>query len=598
LLPFLPGLHVAACCLLLAAGVRRTGEPLPWRVPLALLVLVLAIFSPALLAGGVMLPADALATYAPFSHLVPPPRHGNFLQHDLLALIAPSLDRIRADLAAGEWPLWNPYAGAGIGLLSDPQAQVGQPLATVALLFPVATALGVAAALRVFVALLFTWLLLRRQGVGEGPALAGALAWGLGGYMLLWLGWPLANTGCWLPAVLWAGGCALADGSRRYLAALVFAMVGLLLSGHPETVLYALALLAAFALAQLRALPPQLRQARGARWLLAAGLAGALVLPVVLPGLLAAGASERAAGLRARAAAASGERPATSEASADAGQAPLLRWLPVVAPNALGNSRFLHYWGPDNTNEDASGFVGTATLLLALVGLGAPRGGRFPQERLLQVAVVVAMLLLVLPAPLRGLADRLPLALQSTTYYHRLLLVVGFGLACLAAFALERVARGQVGRWQPLMLAVAVAAVIAWAYLGHPHPGEPELLAALREGWLRWQLRFAAVAAAAVAFGRGRRWVAPLLAAAIAGELLLAHGPANPAAPPRFALPPSPVLERMATLAGPARTLSAVPCRPTRPRSTGYGIHGSTTRCGSPPTPRSRRRSSRRRWRS
>ena len=28
-------------------------------------------------------------------------------------------------------------------------------------------------------------------------------------------------------------------------------------------------------------------------------------------------------------------------------------WLPVAAPNAYGNSRYVHYWGLTNTNEDA-----------------------------------------------------------------------------------------------------------------------------------------------------------------------------------------------------------------------------------------------------
>ncbi len=41
----------------------------------------------------------------------------------------------------------------------------------------------------------------------------------------------------------------------------------------------------------------------------------------------------------------------------------------MVAPNTFGNSRYAHYWGPGNSNEDASGFVGTAALLAALLAL-------------------------------------------------------------------------------------------------------------------------------------------------------------------------------------------------------------------------------------
>ena len=38
-------------------------------------------------------------------------------------------------------------------------------------------------------------------------------------------------------------------------------------------------------------------------------------------------------------------------------------YLPLATPNAFGNSRYVDYWGRENTNEDASGFVGTGLLL-------------------------------------------------------------------------------------------------------------------------------------------------------------------------------------------------------------------------------------------
>src|SRR6185295_7728650 len=109
------------------------------------------------------------------------------------------------------------------------------------------------------------------------------------------------------------------------------------------------------------------------------------------------------------------------------GEGLALRWLPIAAPNAYGNSRFIHYWGLSNTNEDASGFVGTATLLAALMAVGARR--RFPQEGL---ALGIAALCLLLLAPL------------PVTSSRRLLLPLSLCLAYLGACTLERFRLGEI----------------------------------------------------------------------------------------------------------------------------------------------------------
>jgi hypothetical protein len=541
-----PGLYVAAVTLASAAVVRRWLDPLPWRVTLAVLFLVLTVFAPVLFGAQVLLPLDSLRGFAPFEQLPAPAVHGNYLQQDLVTLIAPQQARVRAALAAGRWPLLNELIGTGVPLLGDPQAQAFQPLQLLALPFPLASAAGVVAALRVVVAMLFTFLLLRRQGVGEGAALLGAFGWGLGGFTLLWLGWPLANVGALLPVVLWATALALDRGARRDLVTLALAVAALLLAGHPETELYAALLVAAFAVDRAR----RRHRGRGGHgaWrrlgpaVGAAAVGALLAAPVLLPVASAAARSERAAELLARRRAPADAQVAAPEWERSWGRIAVGRWLPIVAPNAFGNSRYLDYWGPENSNEDASGFVGSATAMLALLGLCGQRA-LYPQERLLRVALALSLLLLALPPPLRAWSDRLPLAVQSPTYYHRLLLVVGLALVCLAAYELDRLAGGGGARWPLVVLvAAALAAVVAWGIAAHPSPTAPDALAVLRLGWLRWHLRFLAAAAALLVFARGRAWLPPAVAALVAGELLLAHAPANPPMPSALAFPRQPVL--------------------------------------------------------
>jgi hypothetical protein len=614
-----PGLYVAALALLLAGALRRWYDPVPWRVLGAFAVALGVLFGSSLCGGELLLPLDNLRGEVPFRLLPPTTPHGNLLQGDLIELVVPSLDAARRGLTAGRWPLWNSRVGAGMPLLADPQAQAIAPLAILALPFSPLRGAAVIAALRVLLALMFTFLLLRRQGLGAGPSLAGALAFGLSGITLLWVGWPLASSAALLPAVLYAlarlagpsHGPSAAHGSsageaglatipgeqsglaedslasgagrwRRDALLLAMALVALLLAGHPETELYACLLAAAFAAGLVRrSLPgrrlPLLRRMTGAA-LVAAGVAAPALLPALdyLPQTLRAErlahpappmptspAPPPAAASRASGASAAGAAGAAAPGAK--GGALARRWLPILAPNAYGNSRFAAYWGSANSNEDAAGFAGTAAALGAALAIATPRRRRLPQEGLMLAVLGVCLLQLADPAWLHAL---LAAAAPGLAGSRRCLLLVAFSLAYLAACTWERHRRGELRRAPLLVVSAALGALLAWAYLAHPFPGDPGRLAVLRFGWLRWQVRFLLAATVLLALPGGARVArhregrAPrALAAAVAGglalvvgaELLLAHLPANPPMPRRLALPRPAPLVLLTSEAGGAR---------------------------------------------
>ena len=512
----LPGLWVGFLAVLLRAALRRWYDPLPDRVLAAFAAALVLLFGPVLFGGQLLLPLDNLRGHAPFQQLAPTEPHGNILQGDLIELAAPSQVAIRKALDLRRWPLWNPKVGAGMPLLADPQAQAFQPFQLLGLALPWMRAAGAVAALRVLSALVFTFLWIRRQGLGTGPAMAGAFAYGLGGFVVLWVGWPIANPAALLPLALYAAALCHQRGERRDLLLLAIAGFSLLLGGHPETVLYAfglvLTVLAAQALDRSDGTPAGLRLRRLRAALLALGLAGLTAAPVLLPTVEYLPQTLRAARLELWV----GENDPRPGVRA---------WLPIAAPNAFGNSRFVDYWGPINTNEDASGFVGTATLLAALLALPLmTTHRRFPRERLF--LGVAALVLAVLAVP--GVS-------------RRPLMLLALALSYLGACTLERFRRGEVSWWPVLLGAAALAGVIAWGYLAHPDPQGPERLAVLRFGWLRWQMRFLVAASLLLLLARGRRWMPPAVAGLIAAELLLAHRPANPPMPQRlaFSTPPA-----------------------------------------------------------
>ena len=509
----LPGLWIGILALLLRGALRRWYDRVPDRVLAAFGLTLVLLFGPVLFGGRFLLPFDNLRGHAPFRSLEPTEPHGNLLQGDLVELVSPSLATGRKVLDERRWPLWNPWIGAGMPLLADPQAQLFQPLQLLGYPLPWMRAAGVVAGLRVLCALVFTFLWMRRQGLGAGPATAGAFAYGLGGFVLLWVGWPLANSAALLPLVLYALALVHQRGERRDLLLLALGGFALLLGGHPETVLYGLgtaaAVLAVQTLDTSDGAPRDLRLRRLRSALGALAIAGMVAAPVLLPTLEYLPHTLRADRL---------EDPPPAESGTLA-----VRWLQIAAPNAFGNSRFVDYWGLHNTNEDAAGFVGTATLLAALLALGARR--RFPLELLFLGVAALCLVLLGLPAGSR-----------------RLLMPLALALAYLGACTLERLRQRALLRW-PVLLAVAatLGAVIAWGIVAHPHPDDPERLAVLRFGWLHWQMRFLVLATLLLAFARGR-WMPPAFAGLIAAELLLAHGPANPPMPARLALPVQPAV--------------------------------------------------------
>ncbi len=552
LLDLLPGLYVALLVLALARVLKRWYDPVPgicWGAYVSVLLLFLG---PVLFGGKILLPLDNQRGFPPFLDLPPTEPHGNLLQGDLIQLIAPSVEQVRTRVLNGRWPLWNPLAGAGMPLLADPQAQSFQPLVLLAYPFDVFRGAAVTAACRLLTALVFTCLVLRRRGLGVGPSLAGSLAYGLGGFVTLWLGWPLANTAVLFPVVLYALERCAHGGRLRDRLLLAAAVAAFLLSGHPETVVFGSLYLLVRFLGIARNL-----HARRAAWLWrtagAALIGAALTAPILLPTARYLPETVRAETMRSlseEAPQARGVGPRKSRLAE--------RWLPNIAPNALGNSRYAHYWGPRNTNEDASGFSATTTLLLAMLALGLRRRRRFEGETV--ALVTAAAVLVVLSLPMGWLAEALAsLPLLGAVVAHggtRSLFLLSFSLSILAAGTLERLSVAPPPR--PLLagLALGLGGIFVWAYLRFPQPQDAEVLDVLRWGWLHWQLRFLVLASLSLALWPRRRWLSFGLAFLIAAELTLAHRSANPAMPRGLVLPQPPPLQALVESVGPGRILA------------------------------------------
>jgi hypothetical protein len=527
----MPGLYLALLLCLLALALRRWWDPVPVRVWAAFGALLIVLFGPALFLGRVLLPVDILPGVRTLEEVGAPPR-GNTLQMDLVTQIVPWEAEVRRAVKAGMWPAWNPDSGAGMPLLADPQSQALQPLVLAGLPLPLAQAIGVTAGLKVAVALVFFFLLLRRQGLSEGPALFGSLSYGLGGFLLLWLGWPLATAAALLPLVLYALAVTADRGARRDFGLLVAALFSLLLAGHPETVLYVAIAGGLFAAARLFQRERDKRVQLLLRWALAGAIACGLAAPALVPmarflpqSFRTGRVAVRNTRVERRGALGGWRTPEERRRSLRSLEE---RSVPLFAPNAFGNSRYGGYWGESNSNEDATGFVGGAALLAALLAF-LPARRRLPQERLFLGLALVSLAVTVGVPGVPRLLAALPVLNQSISGHRRLLLLLAFSLSYLAACTLERWRAGEVRRPAVAGASLLLLDLIAWGYLGSPPPAGNEGIASLRAFWLGLQLATVALAAAALLWKRaGMNAFLLVLASA---ELIAIHRPANPSLP-------------------------------------------------------------------
>lgn len=199
----------------------------------------------------------------------------------------------REQLASGELPLWNPYNGAGGPLLGNYQSALLSPFTWPFYALPLGAALLVSAALKLAALAVGMFLFLRELRLSRSAAALGAFAFSTAGFQLMCLLHPHVGVIACLPPALIAVERAFARWRERPgrtpwrpLAALALCLGLMVLAGHPETLLFCVYTVAAFA--GLRVVQaaraglgtrPALRLALG---LVAAGLAGAAIGAVQL----------------------------------------------------------------------------------------------------------------------------------------------------------------------------------------------------------------------------------------------------------------------------------------------------------------------------
>jgi len=241
---------------------RRTAPDLVLIV--FLLLAPLLMFHQQTLGDRTLLPAENLYQHLPWSAYrevaqAPAVPH-NHLLSDMILQNYQWKRFIRAQIAQGEIPLWNPHVFAGIPFFAAGQHSALYPLSAVYYLMPLGAAYGWFILLNLWLAGLFMAGYLRALGSNRvGAGLAG-LVYQLSGFLIASAVFPMiVAAAVWLPLILWMIENILRGRSLWIFrgAALPWVIIGALaigcniLAGHIELTIYTLLIAAYYAAVRL-----------------------------------------------------------------------------------------------------------------------------------------------------------------------------------------------------------------------------------------------------------------------------------------------------------------------------------------------------------
>jgi hypothetical protein len=436
--------------------------------PLLILICVVAFMWPALSPGHALLPAGDLASMSPWSSVLQPSSHQwNPLMWDAVAQFYPWRSLYHDALHNGQLPLWNRYQFCGAPLYANVQSAVFYPPNLIFYVMDPARAFGFAAALHLFLAGLFAFLLARHIGASRAGATVSGIVYSLCAFNVTWLELPsFVSVAAWLPLVLLLIRVALLRGSAYAAMGAGLALGLALLAGHFQIAFYVAVAAFGWGMWCYFDLGRPLRSFRLAG--IVALTAISLAAIQILPSMELAALSHRAG------------HASVSDYFRYAGTGlPSMNLLTAFVPDFFGNpSTNSVFWGMGNYAEFAL-YVGTLPLILAIASLIFDRRKR--PVKFFGVAALLS-LLFALGSPLNALFYFGVPGWSSTGSPARILLLYCFSVSMLAGFGATTFTtnwaqRGRTvlaGRMSMTVLVLGVTAVLfttaalyTWIALSH-----------------------------------------------------------------------------------------------------------------------------------
>jgi hypothetical protein len=237
---------------LAVAAVRRWIAPVPARIAMLFFLATLAFLHGAVFTSKMPVPIDEASRGNPYRGVVGDVVPKNPLLNDTTRLFLPWMQVAREELFHFRAPLWNRYAFSGYPLLGNAEAAPFSPLFLATLFVPLPKQLVAMAGLKILLSLLFTYLVVKREGASDGAAVFAAVAYGFSSFETVVLYYSVSAVSALLPMVVFAVLHAIDVPSRRAAVFVAISVATICANGHPESVVHvaiAIALILAIELA-------------------------------------------------------------------------------------------------------------------------------------------------------------------------------------------------------------------------------------------------------------------------------------------------------------------------------------------------------------
>jgi len=320
-------------------------------------------------------------------------------------------------------PIWNPYSFSGTPLLANFSSAAFYPGNIVFFLFSFPLGWGIIILLQPLLGGVFLYLYLRNLKLSTMPCVFGAIAFEFCGFSTSWLEYgALFQTGLWLPLILLSIDKIfehIKTTKKIYLwnIILVIATTSSFLAGFLQVFFYVFLISVAYFL--LRFKKDRNRKALYCL-LLSFSIVMMLIAVQLIPTLQFISLSGRS----------------LDQANWRNNPGWFMPWKHLVqflSPDFFGNPATLNYWGTFSYG-DFIGYVGFFPLLMAFV---AVLYGRSAVVVRFFTFLVLFSLIFALPTGISQIPFILKIPYLSTSQPTRLLFVIDFGLAILAAYGLD-----------------------------------------------------------------------------------------------------------------------------------------------------------------
>ena len=400
-----------------------------YLLPLLLVLIVLAFFAKTIFQGLLPIPADTIVgLYHPFRDAVfqeypngiP---YKNFLITDPVRQQYPWRELAVSIMKQGELPLWNPYQFAGTPLLGNLQSAALYPLNILYWLMPFQMTWTVLVILQPLLALLFMYLYLKEMKLFKLPATFGAVIFAFSGFFVAWLEWnTILHVILWLPLLLLALEKLRVKLSLLWSTIFIFALSSSFLAGHLQVFFYVSLVLMAYLVTILYR-----SKSKGKLVLLLSALCSLFAVVTSLQWIQFVKFYLQSA------------REIDQVLWQKEGWfIPAKHLVQFFAPDFFGNPATLNYWGVWNYGEFI-GYVGIAGFVFALLAIIYRRD----RKTFFYIGLLIGSILFATNNVIAQLPFRMGLPLIGTSQPTRLLAIVDFSLAVLAALGLDYFLRRQ-----------------------------------------------------------------------------------------------------------------------------------------------------------